>query len=218
MEKFLSLWKKYSFTLLIAFLLLGLIDLRFAVAAVICMLAPVVVSIFKGRFWCGNLCPRGNFYDNVVSKFSNKKNPPKFFKSYYFRAIILVFMMSMFTLGVKENWGNLYGIGMVFYRLIVVTTIIGIVLSLFYNHRTWCHFCPMGTMASIISKFRKSENVLKVSNTCVSCKVCEKKCPLGIVPYDYKGDILSHPDCIQCGKCVAACPRKAIGYDKIVIK
>ena len=218
MDKVLNLWKKYSFILLIGFVFLGLIDLRFALAAVVCMIAPVVVSIFKGRFWCGNLCPRGNFYDNVVSKFSNKKNPPKFFKSYYFRAVVLMIMMTMFTLGIKENWGNLYGIGMVFYRIIVVTTIIGIILSLFYNHRTWCNFCPMGTLASIVSKLRKNENVLQVSNSCVSCKVCEKKCSMGIVPYDYKGDVLSHPDCIQCGKCVTACPRKAIGYDKITIK
>ena len=168
-EKFLKLWKKYSFTLLIAFIALGMFDLRFAVIAAICMVAPIIVSIFKGRFWCGNLCPRGNFYDNVVSKFSNKRKPPKFFKSYYFRAIILTIMMTVFISGVSKNWGNLYGIGMVFYRLIVVTTIIGIVLSLFYNHRTWCSFCPMGTMASVVSKFRKSKKVLQVSSSCVSC-------------------------------------------------
>ena len=218
MEKFLKLWKKYSFTLLIAFVVLGMFDLRFAIVAVFCMIAPVIVSIAQGRFWCGNLCPRGNFYDNVVSRFSNKRKPPKFLKSYYFRAIILIIMMTMFISGVSKNLGNLYGIGMVFYRMIVVTTIIGIALSLVYNHRTWCNFCPMGTLASITSKFRKSKKVLHVSSSCVSCKICEKKCPIGLVPYDYKGDILSHPDCIQCGKCVTACPKKSIGYNKITLK
>lgn len=214
MKSALILWKKYSFLLLIAFAFLGLFDLRIATVAIICMVAPVVVSLFRGRFWCGNLCPRGNFYDNVVSKFSNKRPVPKFLKSTGFRIFMVVFMMSMFSFGVQKNWGNLYGIGMVFYRIIIITTLVGIFLSLFYNQRTWCNFCPMGTIASWMSRLRKSKRVLSVSPSCVSCKLCEKKCPLGIVPYHYKGDLLSHPDCIQCGKCVSVCPKKAIGYNQ----
>ncbi|MDV3429102.1 MAG: 4Fe-4S binding protein [Bacillota bacterium] len=212
MDKILKFWKKYSFSLLFAFVLVGLIDLRFAAAAVICMIAPVIISIYRGRFWCGNLCPRGNFYDNIVSKFSNKRKVPDFLKSNHFRTILIIFMLSMFAFGIKKNWGNLYGIGTVFYRIIVVTTILGIFLSLLYNHRTWCHFCPMGSIAAFISKFRKSSKVLQITSDCVSCKLCEKKCSLGIVPYEYKGDLLSHPDCVQCGKCVIVCPKKAIGY------
>ena len=73
MKKLLTLWKKYSFLALIAFIILGLLDFRIAIVAVVCMVAPVIVSIFKGRFWCGNLCPRGSFYDNLVSKFCNNK-------------------------------------------------------------------------------------------------------------------------------------------------
>ena len=33
---------------------------------------------------------------------------------------------------------------------------------------------------------------------------------MGISPYDYKGDVLSHPDCIQCAECLIACPKKSI--------
>lgn len=179
------------------------------------MVAPIIVSIFKGRFWCGNLCPRGNFYDNVVFKFSNKRKVPKFLKSNYFRVVVVVVMLSMFASGINKSWGNIYGIGMVFYRMIILTTIIGIILSFFYNQRIWCNFCPMGTISSFVSKFRKNKKVLQVSLECVSCKLCEKKCSLGIVPYEYKGDLLNHPDCIQCGKCVMVCPKKAIGYDKL---
>lgn len=214
MGKLLKLWKRYSYIVLFAFLILSLFDLRFALAAIICMLGPIVVSIFKGRFWCGNICPRGSFYDNVLSKISKKKKVPKFLKSNFFRVLVIIVMMSIFAVGISKNWGNLYGIGLVFYRMIVITTIIGIVLSFFYNHRAWCNFCPMGSIAAFISKFRKSQKVLKVSSSCISCKICENQCPLGIVPYEYKGDLLSHPDCIQCGKCLTVCPKKAIGYNK----
>lgn len=213
MEKFLKWWKRYSFVLLIAFVLAGIIDIRFATAAVICMVAPIIVSVFNGRFWCGNLCPRGNFYDNAVSRFSNKRKVPDYLKSGYFRFIFTVLVLWVFALGVKNNWGNIYGIGMVFYRIIVLSTLAGILLSLLYNHRTWCHFCPMGSIASFISRISIEKKVLHVSSDCTSCKICEKKCSLGIVPYEYKGDLLSHPDCIQCGKCAAACPKKAIRYN-----
>lgn len=215
MKKLLTLWKNYSFIVLFAVIILSLFDFRIAIAVVVCMIAPVIVAIFKGRFWCGNLCPRGSFYDCVVIKFSKQRKVPKFLKSTIFRAFIVAFIMTMFGIGLKQNWGNTYGIGMVFYRIIVITTIVGVILSFFFNHRTWCNFCPMGTIAALVAKARKSNKVLQIAPMCVSCKICEKKCPLGIVPYDYKGNYLSHPDCIQCGMCVRACPKKAIGYDVI---
>lgn len=214
MSNLLKVWKKYSFLLLMAFVIIGLFDMRFALAAIVCMVAPIIVSLFKGRYWCGNLCPRGSFYDVAVSKISKKRNVPKFFRSRFLRTVMILFIFTMFTLGLYKNWGDLYGIGMILYRIIIITTIIGIVLSLFFNHRTWCYFCPMGTIASVISKYRKSKKVLQISTGCVSCRKCQKECPIGIVPYDYKGDFLSHPDCIQCGQCIKACPKNAIGYQK----
>jgi ferredoxin-type protein NapH len=212
------LWKKYSFTLLIAFTIGGMFDLRIGILALICMIAPIIVSIKKGRFWCGNICPRGNFYDRVMIKFSGKRRVPKFFRSAWFRALVTLFMLTVFTTGTIKNWGNPYGIGMVFYRLIVVTTIVGIILALFFSHRTWCSFCPMGTLAALVSRFRNkgnSSNLLKVQSSCVSCKLCAKNCPMDIAPYEYKNDAIVHHDCIQCSKCVYVCPKKSIGYEDV---
>lgn len=215
MRKLFELWQKYSYMLLIIFIIVSLFDFRIGIAAIVCMIAPIIVSVFRGRFWCGNLCPRGNFYDNIMSRFSKKKAVPKFLKSTYFRVLVVIFTFTMFGLGIKNNWGNPAGIGMVFYRIIVITTLIGIVLSFFYSYRAWCHFCPMGSIAALISCFKKDKKALEVSSTCISCKICEKKCPMGISPYDYRGDVLSHPDCIQCAKCAIACPKTSIGYDKV---
>lgn len=124
----------------------------------------------------------------------------------------------MFTVNVIKNWGNPYAIGFAIYRLIIVTTLIGIVLALFYNQRTWCNFCPMGSIAALISSFKNKNNknrniLLQVESSCVSCKICVKNCPMGISPHDYKGGALTHQDCIQCGKCVYVCPKDSISYN-----
>jgi polyferredoxin len=108
MNPILKVWKKYSYLLLIIFLIVGLFDFRIGLVATICMVAPIIVSFFKGRFWCGNLCPRGSFYDNIVSKFSNKKKVPAFLKSVYFRIFVTLLMLTVFTTGMIKNWGNLY--------------------------------------------------------------------------------------------------------------
>lgn len=217
MGNLLKFWKRWSYVILLLFLILGIFDFRIGLIAIVCMIAPIVVSIFKGRFWCGNLCPRGSFYDNVVYKFSNKKKVPKLLKSVYFRVFVTTIMLVVFTTGMIKNWGNLYGMGFVIYRLIVVTTIIGLVLAPFYNERAWCNFCPMGSIAALISKFRNRKNkevILNINNTCVGCKLCTKTCPMGIDVHEYKGDSVSHYDCIQCGRCVKKCPKKSIGYKK----
>ncbi|MEA4828314.1 MAG: 4Fe-4S binding protein [Clostridium sp.] len=204
-------WKKYAYTLLIAFIIGGLFDIRVALIAILCMVGPILFALLgKGRFWCGNICPRGNFYDNILKKFSKNKPTDRLLRSSIFRGIIILFMFYMFGTGISRNWGNIRGIGMVFYRMIIATTFVGVVLSQFFNQRTWCSFCPMGSISALISKFKKNKKALVVSSSCVSCKLCERKCPMGIVPHEYKGDILKHEDCIQCGECANVCPKDAI--------
>ena len=218
MKNIALLWKKYSYLLLITFIIGGLFDFRIGLVAIICMVGPILISLFRGRFWCGNICPRGNFYDNIVSKISNKRKAPKLLKSIYFRSIVTIFILTMFTMNISKNWGNLYLMGFAIYRLIVVTTLVGVGLALFYNQRTWCNFCPMGSIAALISFFKNKKNVnslLQVNNSCVSCKICEKNCPMSISPYGFKGGALSHPDCIQCGKCIVVCPKDSICYIKL---
>lgn len=206
-----SFYKKYAYLLLLLFLTLSLFDMRFAIIAIVCMIAPLVFAISgKGRYWCGNFCPRGNFYDNILVKISPNKKVPKFFKSTTFRLFMVVFILFNFSFGVYKNWGNLFGIGMVFYRIIAITTILGIILGLLYNQRSWCNFCPMGTLSSLITKFRGRKIHLSVEESCVSCGLCTKVCPMGISAKDYKGNIVNNSDCLFCKQCIYKCPKHCI--------
>lgn len=207
----------YLFWILLVFLGVGLVYPVIGSIAIICMLAPVAVSFYKGRFWCGNVCPRGSFYDSVLARISPQKAIPSFFKSKGWRLFMIAFIMTVFSVQTYYAWGDWTEIGMIFIRLILVTTVVGIVLGLIYHHRTWCSFCPMGTMASGVAAIKKPMP-LKVADTCVNCKACTKVCPLQLTPYVAKGSTegFSHPDCLKCGKCVTACPKRALSFDESV--
>lgn len=211
MKKVLSFLKTYNYLLLVLFVILGIFDSRIALTAIICMVGPLIFALFgKGRFWCGNLCPRGLIYDKFLSRVSKKKAAPKFLRSKLFRASVILIMFSIFGFGIYKNLGDIWGIGMVFYRMIVITTLIGVILSFFFNHRSWCNFCPMGSIASLITYTKKVKNTFRVSSGCSSCKLCERRCPMDIAAYKYKGKVIEHPDCIQCGICKKCCPRSSI--------
>ncbi|HZX45077.1 MAG TPA: 4Fe-4S binding protein [Candidatus Nanoarchaeia archaeon] len=52
----------------------------------------MIISPFRGRWFCGNLCPRGSFND-WLSKISIKKKIPAFFRSMGFRVPVLASLM-----------------------------------------------------------------------------------------------------------------------------
>lgn len=203
----------YLFWILLIFLAVGAVYPVIGVTALICMIAPVLMSPYKGRYWCGNFCPRGSFYDTVIGKISPNKSIPVFFRSTGFRLFMIIFIMAVFAVQMYAAWGNLSAVGEVFVRIILLTTIVGIALGRIYHQRAWCSFCPMGTLASWISAKAKPLP-LKVKNSCVNCNLCMNACPMQLSPYHAKGSIegFTHGDCLKCGRCEAKCPKQAINF------
>ena len=155
MKKF---YKKYGFYTLIAYLVLSYFYMPLGIIAIICMVSPILfAAIGKGRYWCGNFCPRGLFFQNVTGRFSKNKAIPKILKSVGFRLFMVIFIISNFGIGVYQNWGDVAGIGFVFYRIIIITTIFGIIINTIYMPRTWCAFCPMGSIATFITKCKRNQ-------------------------------------------------------------
>ncbi len=203
-------WQPYLFWILLAFLALGFIYPAIGVIAIICMLAPVAVAPFKGRYWCGNLCPRGSFYDHVLGRFSPQRPIPSFFRSRGLRVFMLAFIMTVFSVQMYFAWGDPAAMGMVFINLIFVTTVVGVILGFLYHQRTWCAFCPMGTLASWLSRGARP---LKVAPSCVGCGLCTKACPLQLKPQDAKeAGAFTDGDCLKCDRCTAVCPKQALRF------
>jgi polyferredoxin len=131
---------------------------------VVAMMAILLMlSFFKGRYWCWHLCPRGAFLDIVLSKVSLKKPIPRSFTKQWFRWLIFVMLMSFLIFRIVHTGGNLIAIGLVFVVMCILTTIISIILGVITKHRGWCMICPMGMLQEKIGKMssHKVKNSVK---------------------------------------------------------
>lgn len=212
LKEFVRVW---SWILLILFCVIGLFYPIIGALALICMIAPIVFSFFKGRYWCGNFCPRGRFSDIILSKISPKRKIPGVFKKRWFRFTFLAVLMSLFTVQIILSWGNMTAIGTVFIRMILITTLLTILLAALFNQRTWCTFCPMGTLAHLVAKYTPLKNnithVTFNTEKCVNCKICSKNCPIEIDVLEYKGrSKVLHADCLKCELCIRKCPKNSL--------
>jgi ferredoxin-type protein NapH len=171
-----------------------------------CMLAPFLIGLYRGRHWCGWLCPRGAFYDYVMPRFSGRRRTPAWLRSNPFRIGLLAFLMGMMAFQIARVWPDPKAIGLVFVLLLGVTTLAGIGLAVAFSQRSWCTVCPMGSTAFWVSKGKRP---LTVSDDCRLCDACSKVCAMELVPNEPNG---SHGDCLKCNRCVEICPVKALVF------
>jgi len=112
----------------------------------------LVLSYFRGRFWCANYCPRGSFLDLVLSRFSLKRKIPRFLLRPLFRWAFVACFMIFFVFQIASAEKTVAGIGFVFVRMCLITTVIAVVLGIPIHQRTWCAFCPMGTLQGALGR------------------------------------------------------------------
>ena len=55
-----------------------------------------------------------------------------------------------YTAGSAADWNAQFSFG--FYSLMLTSTLIGLIVMALYRPRTWCSFCPMGSMTQLICK------------------------------------------------------------------
>lgn len=205
--------------ILLIFIVVGFFYPIVGLLAIVCMIAPVAMSVFRGRYWCGHFCPRGSYYDKLITKISRNRKIPDFIRSRGFRGFMLFFIFAMFGIQMYFAWGDWSAMGGVFWNIIFVTTVVATILGIVYSPRAWCTFCPMGTLSAMVAP-RKHKDTFKnihIGQSCVLCKRCAKVCPMQLKPYEAKGAEagLLDPDCIKCGACIPKCPKKSMTMRKI---
>lgn len=178
-------------------------------AVPITMLAGIIGSFINGRYMCGNVCPRGAFFDRLLAHISRQKPLPRFVRHKFFQLSMLVFVAALFVVTIWQNPTSWRHWGFVFWLLCTVTTVIGIFLGILYHQRIWCVFCPIGRLSG---KIGGDKHQIQLDwSRCIICRKCEKHCPFQIdILQDAKSGILQNSSCLRCYECVACCPRSAL--------
>lgn len=229
-ERAYTITRKYAwiFTLVVA--LGGLWFPKLGLLVVPIMIGLALTGLYKGRYWCGNVCPHGSLFDRIFLPISQNKKIPEFLKSKTLSIGFFIFFMFNFTrklINVFNSWGSfdfLDKLGMLFSNTYLMVLIVGGLMAIFIAPRTWCQFCPMGTMQKASHSLGKKLGTtkgreVKVSisdvDKCVSCGKCAKVCPFQLTPYlDWdENNQFSHENCIKCGVCVENCPLKILSLE-----
>lgn len=215
--------RKYAwiFSLLVA--VGGLWYPRLGLLVIPVMITLTVLAFFKGRYWCGNFCPHGSYFDQFLNKFSQNKNIPQFFKSKITISLFFLFfsynLMNKF-MRVSRLWGttNFWDkLGFIFVASYLLVIIVGGLFSLLISQRTWCNFCPMGTLQRLSYKLgkllgfnKKADEKITVASEemCHTCGTCSRVCPMQLTPYlDFSDKYqFDNEVCIRCSTCVENCP------------
>lgn len=207
----------YSFLILVAFI--GMFIPYIGLVLLGLMSLIIVSSIINGRIFCSKFCPHGFLFDNVLVKFSRNRQIPVIFKTTLLSIVYLLYFFSMFGSGLYKSYQSdnfLMSFSFVLSKIYLTTIIVSVTLGLIYKPRTFCQFCPQGTIQTIIDKIslKHKRTYVHIENkdSCVNCKLCNKSCPMTINVIDIlkEEDKLDNRSCIQCGVCVDNCPKGII--------
>lgn len=146
----------WSWIIMIVFLALSVLDLRFGLGAVLCMTIPMIHALRgHGKIHCSHYCPRGSLFGKFLQRISLRNSLPSFMRTTTFKNALLSLMVIMLTISLSHNHDSIQAIGMALFRFMAASLAVGLMLGIFYQPRSWCQVCPMGHATSIIATYQK---------------------------------------------------------------
>jgi polyferredoxin len=174
------------------------------------MVTGMVGGLLRGRYVCGHLCPRGAFFDRLLAPLTPRREIPGFFRGMGLRWGVFALLIGFMAWRLAAGPQTLAHWGMVFWSVCAITTAVAVVFALTIHPRTWCAFCPMGTLQNALGG---GKYALAIEAGCRECRLCEKSCTmrLPIAAHRASGTV-SERDCVQCCRCVEVCPQGALRW------
>ncbi|GHV82916.1 ferredoxin [Spirochaetia bacterium] len=120
-----------------------------------------------------------------------------------FTPLMVIFdPISIFGRGMGVLRTLISGSGAAVFTLILAVPLILILIAALLRGRAFCNWCPVGVTLGLFSS--AAPLGVKVSPHCISCGLCEKKCPAGCI--DSKAKRIDSERCVLCFSCTSVCP------------
>jgi polyferredoxin len=199
-----------------------------------------LLAAFRGKIWCGLLCPNGGFIDLLWSKISLRLlpfprwlNKGRILQGVFFAGMIAYFGWIVWLVNIHKGLPVAYASyaqhGFLFLRFCQVMLALAAVMALVFEPRSFCaHICPGGTLGSLMATATKRSPVVLDAEKCVNCRLCTTVCDL---PERLLDPLLERaakvraeggsetlpvsPECYGCMDCVAVCPRGALRIETL---
>jgi polyferredoxin len=180
----------------------------------------LILAVLFGPVFCGWVCPFGTFQEWLarLGKRLFKKRFDKIIpKSVdallrYLRYAVLLWVVIMTAVSAKlifSDYDPYYALFNFWTGEVAVTGLItlGVVIVLaLIVERPFCRYaCPYGALLGL-SNFIRVFGIKRNANTCISCKACDRACPMTITVST--NETVRNHQCISCMKCTSesACP------------
>ena len=175
-------WYDYLWIWSILFFALGFFNIFFAWLGLIDLFLPLIFSLFGGnKFFCNNLCGRGQRCSRkkVPPRWLSSKGFRYGFLIFFF-AMFGNMLFQTYLVGAGAStlrqtvklfwtfqvpWGWAYTASSVpqwvaqfsfgFYGVMLTSLLLGLIVMVLYRPRTWCAFCPIGTMTQGICQLKQ---------------------------------------------------------------
>ncbi|QXM05150.1 4Fe-4S binding protein [Crassaminicella indica] len=148
--------QSWSWILMVLFITLSIVDIRFGLLGFICMGAPIYHALRgEGKIHCSKYCPRGSILGKFLQYISLNNNLPKAFRGKNAKNILLTIMMVMFGISLYHAFYQpnvLRAVAFAVFRLMMASFILGIIMGVIFKPRSWCQVCPMGHATGLIKE------------------------------------------------------------------
>jgi len=157
---------KWNWLLMLVFFVLTILDFAFGILALLCIIPAFAIALKTGsKKFCAQSCPRGNFLEKVLRKLNLNLATPQVFYSKKLKNGLFLTMFLLFIVALVNTDGDTTKMGFVFFRFILSSTIIGLIVGTLFKPRSWCQICPLGQGTKLAGDLSvKIDNAIDNSN------------------------------------------------------